>query len=135
MTKCLGVEVDMIGETLTDEQPDGIGREHKGTVVGIGLMHAVEEGMGQLHQRLRAAIVRHGLGFLYTHFIHHLGDNLVVADGWQNRVGCFQFLDVDDDALSGHSHCVLLQCSQSVGGVIHITASIVGTRHQRNKQQ
>ena len=135
MTQCLGVEIDVIGETLADEQPYGIGREHKGTVVGIGLMHAVEEGMGQLHQFLTAAVVRHELYILLVHVIHCFADNLVVADSRQGFVGCFQFLDVDDDALSGHSHCVLLQCSQSVGGVIHITASIVGTRHQRNKQQ
>ena len=135
MTQCLGIEVDVIGETLADEQPYGIGREDKGTVVGIGLMHAVEEGMGQLHQGLRAAIVRHGLGFLYTHFIHHLGDNLVVANGWQGFVGCFQFLDVDDDALRGHSLGVLLQGSQSVGGVIRLAAPIVGTRHQQERHQ
>ena len=47
----------------------------------------------------------------------------------------FQFLNVDDDALRGHSRGVLLQGSQSVGGVIHLAASIVGTRHQQDRHQ
>ena len=127
MTQCLGVEVDMIGETLTYEQPYGIGREDKGTVVGIGLMHAVEEGMGQLHQGLRAAIARHELYILLVHVIHCFADNLVVADSWQRFVGGFQLLDVDGNALGGYSH--------RVGGVILLAASIVGTRHQQDGQQ
>ena len=104
-------------------------------MVGIGLMHAVEEGMGQLHQGLRAAIARHELYILLVHVIHHFADNLVVADSWQGFVGCFQFLNVDDDALRGHSLGVLLLSSHRVGGVIRLATSIVGTRHQRDGQQ
>ncbi len=55
------------------------------------------------------------------------GDNLVVADGWQGFVGGFQLLDVDGNALGSYS--------QRVGGVIRLATSIVGTRHQQDRQQ
>ena len=48
----LRIEIDVISEPLTDKQPDSIRREDERTVVGIGLVHTVEEGMRQLHQRL-----------------------------------------------------------------------------------
>ena len=96
-------------------------------MVGVCLMHAVEKGMGQLHQLLTAAVVRHGFCFPLVHVVHYLGDNLVVADRWQRFVGGFQLLDVDGNALGGYSH--------RVGGVIRLAASIVGTRHQQDGQQ
>ena len=41
----VGIMIYMLHKSLTDKQPDGIRREHKGTVSGVRHVHAVEKWM------------------------------------------------------------------------------------------
>lgn len=58
----LGVGGHMLGKALADEEPDGIGRDDDGAMVGIGLLHGTEEGVALLDEGLAGGADGHNLG-------------------------------------------------------------------------
>ena len=77
---CMGVHI--AGESLTDEQPHHVGREHQRTVLGVGPHNRLEEGVFA-REGVKMLVVRktpgyHGMG---------IARNAFVAENSINRTG------------------------------------------------
>ena len=60
VTVFLGIGIDMVRKTLTDEQPNHVGRKHERTMAGVGLIHPIEKRMISVLENQSVSVHIHG---------------------------------------------------------------------------